>query len=71
MAHPKPGQRPSVLERTYVWMHRHFPHIVDCRPIDLAALVTAAGFQIVKQIDMEIWTLPVAAVVATKGPASR
>jgi demethylmenaquinone methyltransferase/2-methoxy-6-polyprenyl-1,4-benzoquinol methylase len=66
MAHPKQGQRPSVLERTYVWMHRHFPHIVDCRPIDLHALVTAAGFQVVKQIDMEIWTLPVAAVVATK-----
>jgi demethylmenaquinone methyltransferase/2-methoxy-6-polyprenyl-1,4-benzoquinol methylase len=69
MAHPKQGQRPSILERTYVWMHRHFPHIVDCRPIDLHALVTAAGFQVAKQIDMEIWTLPVAAVVATRGTA--
>jgi len=67
MAHPKQGQKPSVLERTYVWMHRHFPHIIDCRPIDLAALVTAAGYQVVKQIDMEIWSLPVAAVVAIKG----
>jgi demethylmenaquinone methyltransferase/2-methoxy-6-polyprenyl-1,4-benzoquinol methylase len=62
----KPGQSPSLLERTYVWMHHHFPHIVDCRPIDVPAAVTAAGLRVVKTIDLVIWTMPVAAVVAEK-----
>jgi ubiquinone/menaquinone biosynthesis C-methylase UbiE len=66
MAVVKPSQHPSMLERTYIWMHRHFPHIVDCRPIDPAALLTTAGFRIVKQIDLSIWSMPVAAVVAEK-----
>lgn len=65
MAQVEPGDSPSFLERTYVWMHRHFPHIVDCRPIDLPALLTAAGFQVRKVTDMKIWTMPVAAVLAT------
>jgi len=66
MATVKPGDRASVLEDVYIWMHRHFPHIVDCRPIELANLLRTAGFDIVKQIDLEIWTMPVAAVVARK-----
>jgi demethylmenaquinone methyltransferase/2-methoxy-6-polyprenyl-1,4-benzoquinol methylase len=66
MATVKAGQKASTLEKTYIWMHRHFPHIVDCRPIDLAGLVTAAGFRVSRQIDLEIWTMPVAAVVSTR-----
>jgi ubiquinone/menaquinone biosynthesis C-methylase UbiE len=68
MAQVKPGQRPSFLEREYVWMHRHFPHIVDCRPIDVAGALTAAGFRVTTQVDLEIWTMPVAVVV---GEAAR
>lgn len=67
MAEVKDGESPSFLERTYVWMHRHFPHIVDCRPIDLPTLLDAAGFQVRKVTDMKIWTMPVAAVLATAG----
>ncbi len=66
MAQVKPNAKASFLERTYVWMHRHFPHIVDCRPIDLAGVLTAAGFRVNQQIDLEIWTMPVAVVVAEK-----
>jgi ubiquinone/menaquinone biosynthesis C-methylase UbiE len=66
MATVKPGEKPSVLERAYVWMHRHFPHLVDCRPIETGAVVSAAGFKIVNTIDMEIWTMPVTAVVGEK-----
>ena len=58
------GQKDSALEKVYKWMHRHFPHIVDCQPIDVYGLVSGAGFEITKRHDMEIWTLPVAAVVA-------
>jgi demethylmenaquinone methyltransferase/2-methoxy-6-polyprenyl-1,4-benzoquinol methylase len=44
-------------------MHRHFPHLVDCRPIDPAALLKAGGYQIASENRIEIWTMPVAIVV--------
>jgi demethylmenaquinone methyltransferase/2-methoxy-6-polyprenyl-1,4-benzoquinol methylase len=71
MAKVKAGEAASMLERTYVWMHRHFPHIVDCRPIDLAAVLTGAGFHVLKETGVEIWTMPVAAVLADKASVSR
>ena len=64
MATVKQGEHESVLEKTYVWMHRHFPHIVDCRPLDFAAAVHEAGFRVDKEERIEIWTMPVAALVA-------
>ncbi len=63
MATVKEGQNTTTLEKAYVWMHRHFPHIVDCQPIDVEAVVTTAGFQIAKVVEMEIWTMPVRGVV--------
>lgn len=66
MATVRPGHHTSVLERTYVWMHRHFPHLVDCRPIDTEGVVSAAGFQIAAVQDLEIWTMPVRVVVGVR-----
>jgi demethylmenaquinone methyltransferase/2-methoxy-6-polyprenyl-1,4-benzoquinol methylase len=63
MAAVRPGHHTSLLERAYVWMHRHFPHLVDCRPIDTEAVVAAAGFRIAGVTDLEIWTMPVRVVV--------
>ena len=61
----KEPDHPSVLERAYVWMHQHFPHLVDCQPIDLQSHLKSAGFRIQKSEEIEIWTMPVAIVVAT------
>jgi demethylmenaquinone methyltransferase/2-methoxy-6-polyprenyl-1,4-benzoquinol methylase len=66
MATVRPGHNTSVLERTYVWMHRHFPHIVDCRPIDTEGVVSAAGFRVTTVQDREIWTMPVRVVVGVR-----
>jgi ubiquinone/menaquinone biosynthesis C-methylase UbiE len=57
-------QRQGVSERLYVWTHRHFPHIVDCRPIDLERRLTEAGFAIARIERLGMWGLPVAAVLA-------
>lgn len=62
MATTREGEPDSVLERTYKWLHHHFPHIVDCQPIDVAGLVSAAGYENIDEFRMEIWTLPVAVV---------
>jgi ubiquinone/menaquinone biosynthesis C-methylase UbiE len=66
MATVPAGSHPSVLEGAYVWMHRHFPHIVDCRPIDAAAALEAAGYRVAARNDLAIWTMPVQAVVGEK-----
>ena len=57
----------NVMTEVYVWMHRHFPHFVDCRPIDIADWLKPAGCTIDRLEKMAIWSLPVAMAVARKG----
>jgi len=64
MATVKEGDQASSLEKTYIWMHHHFPHIVDCQPIPAEELIEQSGLKITHQERLEIWTMPVAAVVA-------
>ncbi|MCO8123835.1 methyltransferase domain-containing protein [Stieleria sp. TO1_6] len=65
MATVAEGEKESLLEKTYQWSHRHFPHIVDCRPIDAVAAMKSAGFEIERENRMSIWTMPVSVVLAT------
>jgi len=58
------GESESVITHAYEWLHRHFPHIVDCRPIDAVTRVRAAGFDPREVVEMSIWTLPVVALLA-------
>ena len=53
------------MQETYVWMHEHFPHIVDCQPIDVVGLINEAGLSIQQKVELAIWTMPVRCVVAT------
>jgi demethylmenaquinone methyltransferase/2-methoxy-6-polyprenyl-1,4-benzoquinol methylase len=64
MALGTPAQQHAAAERIYSWMHRHFPHFVDCRPIDLERCLAAAGFTVSRVERLEIWGLPVAACLA-------
>ncbi|MEZ6123150.1 MAG: methyltransferase domain-containing protein [Planctomycetaceae bacterium] len=66
MAVTPDGKEDSVLEKTYRWMHQHFPHIVDCQPIAAAQLIETAGFRLIHQEHHEIWSLPVAVLVGLK-----
>jgi demethylmenaquinone methyltransferase/2-methoxy-6-polyprenyl-1,4-benzoquinol methylase len=66
MARVKRGNPTSALEYAYIWMHRHFPHIVDCRPIDVEATLESGGLAPSRSESLDIWTLPVTAAVATK-----
>ncbi|MCA8996159.1 MAG: methyltransferase domain-containing protein [Planctomycetaceae bacterium] len=65
MATVADGDTESPLERTYIWMHSHFPHIVDCRPIPLEKLMRQAGFQLSSLERIDLFTMPVAIVVGT------
>jgi demethylmenaquinone methyltransferase/2-methoxy-6-polyprenyl-1,4-benzoquinol methylase len=64
MALGSEAQQYATAERVYTWMHRHFPHIVDCRPIDAGRHLAAAGFTVSRVEHLEIWGLPVEACLA-------
>ena len=66
MSTVKDDEHPSLLENAYIWMHRHFPHLVDCQPIDAEARLRNAGFKIANSEEVKIWTMPVAVIVAEK-----
>jgi demethylmenaquinone methyltransferase/2-methoxy-6-polyprenyl-1,4-benzoquinol methylase len=54
------------MTEIYVWMHRHFPHFVDCQPIAARDWIEGAGFTVERAERMAIWSLPVAIVLARK-----
>jgi len=59
----------SVMTEMYVWMHRHFPHFVDCRPINVSQALHEAGFEVERAERESIWGLPVAIELARKPDA--
>jgi len=66
MASVEADQHESVLEKTYIWMHKHFPHIVDCQPIPLELLLHENGFSIQASERMDLFSMPVAIAVSKK-----
>ena len=50
----------------YHWAHRHWPHLVDCRPIDVTSVLQAARFQTEIADVSAIWNLPVIVAIGVK-----
>jgi demethylmenaquinone methyltransferase/2-methoxy-6-polyprenyl-1,4-benzoquinol methylase len=50
--------------RMYEWFHRHWPQVVDCRPIYVHTALIRAGFEIQEAQRMTMWGLPVEIVTA-------
>ena len=62
----------NLMIDLYQWVHRRWPHLVDCRPIDVVGLLHAAGFRTEVARMSAIWGLPVTAVIGvTTGPGSK
>jgi demethylmenaquinone methyltransferase/2-methoxy-6-polyprenyl-1,4-benzoquinol methylase len=55
----------GVAVEAFEWTHRHFPNLLDCRPIYARRAVEAAGFKIRESRKMNMWT-KVALVVGEK-----
>ena len=51
--------------RAFEWTHRHFPNLLDCRPIYVRRALESAGFH-VKQQKLEHMWVPVEIVLAEK-----
>ena len=59
----KEGKNGAVT-RIYEWTHRHFPNILDCRPIFLRRALEYAGFRIENVEHKNMW-VPVEIILAT------
>ena len=60
----KEGEGGIILEM-YEWSHKHFPNLVDCRPIFVRRSLEAAGFRIESTEKKSMW-VPVEVVLAVK-----
>jgi len=52
-------EHPNAMTRIYQWLHRHFPHFIDCQPIEARRFLEDAGFRLTEATDLSIWGLPV------------
>jgi ubiquinone/menaquinone biosynthesis C-methylase UbiE len=55
----------SVLRHVFEWTHRHFPNLLDCRPIFVRRALEAAGLRIASAEKRTMW-VPVEIVLAVK-----
>lgn len=60
----KEGQD-SLLVEAYEWTHKHFPNLMDCRPIFARRAIEQAGFDVKTSNIGHMW-VPVEIVLATK-----
>jgi ubiquinone/menaquinone biosynthesis C-methylase UbiE len=60
------GGQSNAMTIVYNWAHRRWPHVVDCRPIDLTGALQAARFQTRVAAAATIWGLPVVAAIGLK-----
>ncbi len=64
VAMSKQGKQ-GVIMKAYEWTHKHFPNLMDCRPIYVRQAVEAAGLD-VQEVDIESMWVPVEIVLAIK-----
>ena len=57
--------KPGRMVRAYEWTHRHFPNLMDCRPIYARRAMEAAGFVVEDSLLEHMW-VPVEIVKAKK-----
>jgi ubiquinone/menaquinone biosynthesis C-methylase UbiE len=60
-------QEPAgLMLRLYEWAHRRYPSLVDCRSIEVRAMVEQACFVVKSREQSSAWGLPVDIIVAAK-----
>jgi demethylmenaquinone methyltransferase/2-methoxy-6-polyprenyl-1,4-benzoquinol methylase len=58
-------EREGLVLRVFEWTHRHFPNLVDCRPIYARRALETAGFRIERAVQRNMW-VPVEIVLARR-----
>jgi ubiquinone/menaquinone biosynthesis C-methylase UbiE len=47
--------KPGLVIEVFEWTHRHFPNLMDCRPIFVARALEAAGFRVGEKLIEHMW----------------
>jgi ubiquinone/menaquinone biosynthesis C-methylase UbiE len=58
------SEKKTLMYKMYLWSHRTFPSLVDCRPISPEKMLTENDFNIKETELMKIYNLPVKIVLA-------
>ena len=58
------SEKKTLIYRLYLWSHRKFPVLVDCRPINPEKILTESGFSIRNKELLKTYNLPVKIVLA-------
>ncbi len=58
----------GLAVRLYEALHRAFPQVIDCRPIEVCQALAAAGFQVKQAQGFSMFGLPGERVVGYKAP---
>jgi ubiquinone/menaquinone biosynthesis C-methylase UbiE len=56
----------SWMVRAYDWIHRKYPTLVDCRPIQVSQALEQIGFSVEISELRSLWGLPVEVVIAER-----
>ena len=60
------SEHSNAMVDLYKWLHRHFPHFVDCQPISVRHVLEAASFVGIHEVRLSVWGLPVGCAMAMK-----
>ena len=55
----------GIVIKVYEWTHKHFPNLMDCRPIYVEKAIAAATFEI-KEVHVDHMWVPVEIILAEK-----
>ena len=63
------SRQTNAMIGLYQWLHRRWPHFIDCRPIDVVGVLQAAHFRARTAHLAAVWGLPVIAAIGVKTSA--
>ena len=63
------SRQTNAMIGLYQWLHRRWPHFIDCRPIDVVGVLQAAQFRARTAHVAAVWGLPVIVAIGVKTSA--
>ncbi len=59
-------RKESIMEKIYEWSHRHFPKLIDCRPLYTKEVLVESRFKVEELIEESLYGLPVDIIICKK-----
>jgi len=56
----------NLISNGYLWAHKHYPQLIDCRPINSPKILENHGFRITDTDKSSLWSIPITSVFAEK-----